>query len=204
MDKGNKNFQGKSLKNDRSVALRDTAPLPVKTHPARPKHRALGASSNQTTAQDPVREAAVAAPAMPATLSSFDGIPFPGVACYCAPPDTNGEAGDTQYVQIVNEGYQVFNKATGASVLGPVGIATIWSGFGGVCETGGQGDPIVLYDQLANRWLVSEFAGSPQPKSASPFPRQATRPAPTTATPSTWALTSSTTRTWRSGRTATT
>jgi hypothetical protein len=66
-------------------------------------------------------------------------------------------------VQIVNEGLQVFNKTTGASVFGPVGISTLWAGFGGVCETTGDGDPVVLYDQLANRWVVTQFAGSPIP-----------------------------------------
>ena len=68
--------------------------------------------------------------------------------------------GLTQYVQIVNEGYQVFDKATGNSVLGPRSISSIWSGFGGVCQTGGSGDPVVLYDHLANRWLISQFAGA--------------------------------------------
>src|SRR5213075_2300128 len=67
------------------------------------------------------------------------------------------------YLQIVNEGYQVFNKTTGASVLGPVGISTIWTGFGGPCESAGDGDPVLLYDQLANRWLVSQFAGASVP-----------------------------------------
>src|SRR6266705_6922679 len=81
---------------------------------------------------------------MPTALLNFDGIPFPGVSCNCAPPDTNGEVGATQYVQIVNEGYQVFNKANGASLLGPSGIATLWSGFGGLCQTSGHGDPVVL------------------------------------------------------------
>ena len=66
--------------------------------------------------------------------------------------------GATQYVQIVNEGYQVFDKTTGTSVLGPASIASIWTGFGGVCQTAGQGDPVVLYDQIANRWLISQFA----------------------------------------------
>jgi hypothetical protein len=71
----------------------------------------------------------------------------------------NGEAGATQYVQIANEGYQVFDKTTGSSVLGPSGIATVWSGFGGVCQSNGNGDPVVLYDQLADRWIISQFAG---------------------------------------------
>src|SRR5204863_6644916 len=45
-------------------------------------------------------------------------------------------------------------------VLGPVGISSIWSGFGGVCQTSGMGDPILLYDKIANRWLISQFAGA--------------------------------------------
>src|SRR6185503_10769785 len=97
--------------------------------------------------------------AMPATILNFDGILFPGVACNCAPPDTDGEVGLTQYVQMVNEGFQVFNKTTGASTFGPANIATLWSGFGGVCENNGNGDPVVLYDQLADRWVITQFAG---------------------------------------------
>ena len=100
------------------------------------------------------------APNIPAPILNFDGVGYPGVGCNCAPPDTNGEVGLTQYVQIVNEGYQVFNKTTGASVLGPDSISSIWSGFGGVCQTRRKGDPVVLYDHLANRWVISQFAGS--------------------------------------------
>jgi hypothetical protein len=83
-------------------------------------------------------------PSIPSPSLNFDGIPFPGVGCNCAPPDPNGAVGLTQYVQMVNEGLQVFNKATGASVLGPTAITTIWSGFGGVCQNNGSGDPVVL------------------------------------------------------------
>jgi hypothetical protein len=97
---------------------------------------------------------------IPLPIRTFDGIPFPGVGCNCAPPDTNGAVGLTQYVQIVNEGYQVFDKATGNSVLGPNSISSIWNGFGGVCQSGGKGDPVMLYDHLANRWVISQFAGS--------------------------------------------
>ncbi len=99
-------------------------------------------------------------PNIPLPIRSFDGVGYPGVGCNCAPPDTNGAVGATQYVQIVNEGYQVFDKATGNSVLGPNSISSVWTGFSGVCATGGKGDPVVLYDHLANRWLISQFAGS--------------------------------------------
>ena len=98
-------------------------------------------------------------PSIPSPILNFDGIPFPGVGCNCAPPDTVGAVGPTQYVQMVNEGYQVFNKTTGASVLGPTAISSIWTGFGGVCQNNGSGDPVVLYDRMANRWLISQFAG---------------------------------------------
>jgi subtilisin-like proprotein convertase family protein len=94
---------------------------------------------------------------MPLPILNFDGMPN---GCGCAPPDTDGEVGETQYVQMTNAGYQVFNKTTGASVLGPISTSAIWAGFGGVCETNGHGDPVVLYDQIAKRWLISQFASA--------------------------------------------
>jgi hypothetical protein len=100
----------------------------------------------------------ITAPSIPGPILTWAGIPFPGVVCNCAPPDTNGDVGKTQYVQIVNEGVQVFNKTTGASLFGPVAIRSLWAGFGGVCETAGSGDPVVVYDSLADRWVVSQFA----------------------------------------------
>ena len=100
------------------------------------------------------------APKIPTPTKTFDGIAFPGVGCNCAPPDTNGAVGLTQYVQIVNKAFQVFKKSTGASILGPTSIGSLWSGFGGACQTGGAGDPVVLYDRLANRWIISQFASA--------------------------------------------
>jgi len=73
------------------------------------------------------------------------------------PPDTNGAVGTTQFAQIVNVTLAVYDKTTGATVLGPELISTIWKGFGGPCEAGNGGDPVVLFDQLADRWLVSQL-----------------------------------------------
>jgi len=98
-------------------------------------------------------------PNTPPPILNFAGIPYPGVQCSCAPPDPNGEVGATQYVQMVNEGYQVFDKITGASILGPNTIESLWSGFGGLCQFSGSGDPVVVYDQIANRWVMTEIAG---------------------------------------------
>lgn len=99
--------------------------------------------------------------AMPATILNFDGMNIN--VCSCFPPDPNGAVGATQYVQIANASYQVFNKTTGGNVLGPVGIASLWSGFGGVCQFNPNGDPIVLYDKIAGRWVISQFAGTSAP-----------------------------------------
>jgi hypothetical protein len=150
---------GHSYKNDVSRPLRSLRAPPLVAGPemeASPNPRPVSMHKNGV---DTVRQTRASAPNMPGTTLNFNGIPFPGVACNCAPPDTNGEVGASQYVQIVNEGFQVFSKTTGASVFGPVGIATLWNGFGGVCQNNGAGDPVVLYDQLANRWLISQFAG---------------------------------------------
>src|SRR6266436_3819298 len=157
-----------SYHNDTSKPLRDMKPQPLvpkavheNENPKIPnKHKDAPDPVVQDRFSDLTSLMSINAPT---ALLNFDGIPFPGVACNCAPPDTNGEAGATQYVQIVNEGFQVFNKTTGASVMGPLGITTIWTGFGGPCETAGDGDPVVLYDQLADRWVVSQFAGAGVP-----------------------------------------
>ena len=80
------------------------------------------------------------------------------------PPDTNGAVGASQYVQMVNVTFAVYSKRDGTLQLGPAPIHSLWSGFGGLCENGGEtatysdgGDPVVLYDHLADRWLVSQL-----------------------------------------------
>jgi hypothetical protein len=80
------------------------------------------------------------------------------------PPDRNGAVGAAQYVQMVNVTIAVYSKGDGTLQLGPVAIHSLWDGFGGLCENGGDtdvysdgGDPIVLYDHLADRWMVSQL-----------------------------------------------
>jgi len=97
---------------------------------------------------------------MPTPIRNFDGIAATGSFCPgCVVPDVSGEPGATQYVQSVNLAYQVFDKATGNSLLGPVSITSLWSGFG-TCETQTQGWATVLYDQLADRWVITMAAGT--------------------------------------------
>ena len=100
---------------------------------------------------------------------NFDGLGngIAGFTVNSAPPDTHGAVGTTQYVQIVNgSAFAVYSKATGAKILGPTSTNSIWAGFGGKCQTANDGDPIVNFDAIAQRWVISQFAVSP---SAAPF-----------------------------------
>jgi len=80
------------------------------------------------------------------------------------PPDPAGDVGPNHYVQVVNCMLQVFSK-TGTSMYGPVTTSTIWNGFSGNWSGHNDGDAIVLYDENADRWIISQFAvdcpGSP-------------------------------------------
>lgn len=73
------------------------------------------------------------------------------------PPDTVGDIGPNHYVQAVNAStIRIFDK-TGALVDGPFELDSLAPG-GDPC-TNGSGDPIVLYDHLADRWFLQEFTG---------------------------------------------
>jgi hypothetical protein len=76
------------------------------------------------------------------------------------PSDSNGSVGNNQFVETANALYQVWslNRATQVAtplLPSPPTINTLWSGFGGPCETQNSGDPIVLFDKTAKRWLIS-------------------------------------------------
>jgi hypothetical protein len=96
---------------------------------------------------------------------SFDGVGLglaglgnPPFAIQFDPPDPSGAAGLTQYVQWVNGSLAVFRKTDGLLVMGPVPGNTLWGPLGGPCSQFNTGDPIVLYDKLANRWLLAQLA----------------------------------------------
>ena len=89
----------------------------------------------------------------PAAVVSFPGIPATGFL----PPDTVGDVGPKHYIQAVNVAFAIYDK-TGALLAGPAPINSLWSGFGGPCDTQNNGDPMVRYDPLADRWVISQFA----------------------------------------------
>src|SRR5205814_848649 len=110
---------GTSIHNDVSPALRDMPAMPLQARQQREAMENPAIVINHKDAPDTVIDEGTLpsqlSPNMPPPILNFPGIPYPGVHCSCAPPDPNGEVGATQYVQMVNEGYQVFDKITGAS-----------------------------------------------------------------------------------------
>lgn len=102
--------------------------------------------------------------AMPAPIANFDGVSnVNGVL----PPDTQGDigydpnTGKKYYVQWVNLSFQIWDVTDPKAVLsvyGPAAGNTLWSGTGTICDTNNDGDPITLFDPLAKRWMMSQFA----------------------------------------------
>ena len=110
---------------------------------------------------DPTLRQALAAPlspAMPGPTGSFAGISADEAAAVggrFAPPDTVGDVGPNHYVQAVNTVLRVYDKS-GAPLTPLVSLGTFFGPLGTNCS-GQFGDPIVLYDPLADRWLISQF-----------------------------------------------
>jgi hypothetical protein len=94
------------------------------------------------------------------TLANFEGLSnqdnFNIFGFRVNPPDPVGDVGPNHYVEMVNLAYAVYSK-TGNLLLGPVDTGTLWQDFPVPDCTDPSGDPIVLYDQLSNRWILSQF-----------------------------------------------
>ena len=78
------------------------------------------------------------------------------------PPDINGDigldaAGNRIYIQYINSIWGVFD-VSGTLIQGPFAGNSFWNGFGGFCQSNNDGDPVVLYDDGADRWFFSQFS----------------------------------------------
>ncbi len=102
-------------------------------------------------------------PNMPPILVRFAGLGFgfPGFSPSGTPPDTNGDVGPNHYVHIVNSSFVVLDKTDGHVLPpGPMRINVPFMGFGGAngaCATTNQGDPLIIYDRHADRWIISQL-----------------------------------------------
>ncbi len=97
---------------------------------------------------------------MPSALLSFDGLAsMDNANAYNAvfiPPDMNGDVGPNHYVQIVNSLIRIYNK-NGTPATPPFKISTLFAQLNTGCSTRDDGLPVVLYDALADRWMISQY-----------------------------------------------
>ena len=92
----------------------------------------------------------------PVGSTSFEGLSNADNPGPVSPPDPNGEIGPNNVVEIVNLVLAVYDRS-GSLQLGPMQLGQVWSGFSITDCADNAGDPVVLYDQLADRWFLSQF-----------------------------------------------
>ena len=96
---------------------------------------------------------------MPAPLVNFEGISLTDTVPLgqgFIPPDTVGEIGPNHFVQVVNSAFRIYSRS-GTPLIPLTSLGTLFSTIPGVCAGSEDGRPIVLYDQFADRWILSEF-----------------------------------------------
>ena len=89
---------------------------------------------------------------MMAPIANFEGQSSPYY-----PPDCNGATGPNHYMQTVNTTYAIYNKS-GTLVAGPTDMNLLFGNVPGANNN--DGDPIILYDEQAGRWVAVEFSVS--------------------------------------------
>ncbi len=87
-------------------------------------------------------------------VNNFAGV---GRITPLTPPDTDGDVGPNHYFQMVNVSFAIWDKQ-GNLLYGPVDNSTLWDGFVGSWTGTNDGDPIVVYDELEDRWIATQFA----------------------------------------------
>jgi hypothetical protein len=112
-----------------------------------------------------VEQKAPGAKAPAALVESFDGLGVGFEGPQGAPPvrnpsDNSLAVGPNHIVQTVNSRMAIFSKkgrqfnTTGKALYGSVATNNVFKGFGGACEARNNGDAVVRYDQLVDRWLI--------------------------------------------------
>ena len=111
-------------------------------------------------------------PNMPSPILTFAGMNSTQSGCGCLPPDSDGDVGPNHYINSVNSSIKIFDKL-GTALNGTNGTTynSFFSALGPSTPCGNNrndGDGIVFYDHMADRWVVSDFAFAAFP-GAGPF-----------------------------------
>ena len=119
-------------------------------------------TGHESALPDPVAQHDAGSGDMPNPLLTFPALNnqdnFAIFSGRVNPPDTNGAVGPNHYVQTVNLVWAIYDKA-GTRLYGPGKISSVFAAAptGTPCDYTDPGDPVVLYDSGADRWLISQF-----------------------------------------------
>ena len=111
-------------------------------------------SNKQSVPVDNVHQQEMGTRSVAGPVYNFPGI---GKIGPYSPPDTDGDVGTDHYFQMINVSFAIWDKQ-GNLLYGPVDNSTLWDGFVGPWTGTNDGDPIVLYDDYADRWVATQFA----------------------------------------------
>ena len=89
---------------------------------------------------------------MPPPIRNFAGLTYTGDI----PPDTNGDVGFNHYIQAVNDWFAIFDKT--GTLIAQFSENALWAGTETLCDGNSRGDPVVLFDPLENRWILTNLA----------------------------------------------
>jgi hypothetical protein len=103
-----------------------------------------------------VATAAVSVAAIPGTLANFEGLRNTDNSGQVNPPDPIGDVGPNHYVEMVNVSFAIYNKQ-GTRLVGPTTLGALWAGFAVTDCAANNGDPVVVHDQFADRWILLQF-----------------------------------------------
>lgn len=142
------------------AARRVTPPLPEEDQGEVREENGPEAIDDTGFTGDGVVQAGGPSSAISGTNANFEGLSnqdnFNIFGGRVNPPDPVGDVGPNHYVEMINLVFAIYDKA-GNLLLGPVDTGTLWDGFVIPDCTDPSGDPVVLYDQFSDRWLLSQF-----------------------------------------------
>ncbi len=101
---------------------------------------------------DPTRQAEAGEVPSKSTIISFNAA-----ISQSTPTDPTGAVGPDHYVNGWNSAFSIYDKS-GNRLMPPAALSSI----GGEFTNENLGDPIILYDEFANRFLITQFSDTPE------------------------------------------
>ncbi len=154
-----------SSQNDISIreSYRNDVSIPLNRKPVRSE---VNKDTSETARYDISVEQTFQGDRPPAEMiAGFDGLGYgfegpQGRSAQRNPSDNSLAVGPDHIMQTINTRMAIFTKkgkkydTSGDILYGPVNTNNVFRGFGGPCEEINNGDAVVRYDQLADRWLI--------------------------------------------------